>query len=143
MYSSGYPFDESNHAPFLKLIGYGANIHGGFFVALQDDSPGEFINFSEWWEEIIIKANSIESTRNKIVSDIANTDGGAHYDPSLPEQYYNLSRANGSGWVIETEDGSEAPSANPVPATMRQMAFEVLKSFYNFDFEALNNSLTS
>jgi hypothetical protein len=93
--------------------------------------PGLFkSDFPYWWEKglIIIDKNQKEFTRQAIVRYVTDNDGGAHVDVSLPEQYYDLTRGNSSGWSYKISD-EEEKYIDPVPAVIRQIAHEVLQTF--------------
>ncbi len=93
--------------------------------------PGLFkSSYQHWWEigPIIIDKNQKEYSRRNIVKYVTDNDGGAHVDVELPEQYYNLTRGEASGWTYKTLDGVEK-NLDPVPAVVRQIAHEVLQTF--------------
>jgi hypothetical protein len=65
-------------------------------------------------------------SRQELINNIANTDGGAHVDPKLDEAYMELSRANSLGWVFGNGNLEEAFKGRPELACMRQITYEVL-----------------
>ncbi|UOD80369.1 hypothetical protein [Paenarthrobacter ureafaciens] len=103
-------------------------------------APGFHLSFDDWWEQQVVddKQGGI-FTRKQLVMALANQDGGAHVDPQIEERYHALSRLNSlalqSGFIQEgMEDPSEIPEADlitprsPVPACVRQIAWEFLES---------------
>ena len=80
----------------------------------------------KWLEEPIFKTGSITFTRLKLIRVIANKEGGAHLDPSIDPEYYEIARANGAGWTFFLGDGKEIPLGDPFPAMLRQVCYEVL-----------------
>ncbi len=50
------------------------------------------VSFTRWWEEIVIKDLGGKTfNRRDVVLALANTEGGAHVDPLLNEDYAQLS----------------------------------------------------
>ena len=87
-----------------------------------------WIPFEQWWNNSVIKDNKGRFfNRRELVFDVANTDGGAHVDPSLDEAYLELSRKNSLGWIIKSGD-IERPFPPPTMACIRQIAHEVLET---------------
>jgi hypothetical protein len=89
---------------------------------------GAWRPFDAWWTEPVIKdMQKRVFTRRGLVLGVANKEGGSHVDPSLPEPYADLSRNNSLGWLVggSHEQGTGTPLGNPVPASLRQIAYEV------------------
>jgi hypothetical protein len=55
---------------------------------------------------------------------MANTDGGAHVDPSVDRTYARLSRQNSIGWMFHGPSGP-TPIQGVEFASVRQIAWEV------------------
>lgn len=102
-----------------------------------------------WWNQTVINVPSINHhfSRKRLVRTTANQDGGAHLDPGLDEDYHALTRANSLGvyaggnkhrmsLTMGSQDGRlpDAPEiefispGSPVPASLRQIAWELLRS---------------
>lgn len=99
---------------------------------LEPVSQERLISFSDWWENNIIirDSNGITYTRKKIVLALSNTDGGAHLDPELDDDYLQLKKNKTFGWVIINADGTTQPFPTPMAyATVRQITHEVLNTF--------------
>jgi hypothetical protein len=80
--------------------------------------------FDLWWTLPVIKDAQYAFTRQDLVLRVANKDGGSHVDPTLPVAYADLSRNNSLGWIFDL-GGQPKPLGNPVPASIRQIVFEV------------------
>ena len=96
---------------------------------------GAVKNYSEWWEnEVILRDwNKKEFTRKELVTKIANQDNGAHLDPGIDADYYDLTRNNSMGIRIgiQKESGDKLTWEGDKDvhlAIMRQIAHEVLYS---------------
>lgn len=87
-----------------------------------------WIPFEKWWNNNVIKDDQGRFfCRRELIANVADTDGGAHVDPSLDEAYMDLSRNNSLGWVI-TRGDVQSPFPPPVMACLRQIAHEVLRT---------------
>lgn len=78
---------------------------------------GFHLRIEKWWKEPVIRdTEGREFSREKLVLCLANTDGGAHVDSLLPEDYYALSRLNsasvhagmGEAQLVPSWDGASA-----------------------------------
>lgn len=87
---------------------------------------GEYLDFDTWWSAVVLTDGlGAEFSRADLVRAVANTDGGGHVDPTLDASYYALSRSNSLGWIMTEPSGEQLPFDNPVPASIRQIAYEV------------------
>jgi hypothetical protein len=86
----------------------------------------------KWLEESIFKTGTITFTRLKLIKVIADKEGGAHLDPSIDPEYYDIARANGAGWTFLLGDVQEIPLGDPFPAMLRQLSYEVLMTDARF-----------
>jgi hypothetical protein len=103
---------------------------GQDFVPLLDRGPFASIpkSFATWWNMEVFKDNVGQRfSRRDIVLSVADQDGGAHVDPALNDGYHRLSRENSLAWIVGSPEGVRA-AQNPVPAAVRQVTFEALKS---------------
>lgn len=100
------------------------------FGRIVNQSVGRTLPFDEWWDMAVVRDSKWEHfSRRDLVLIVANQDGGAHVDPALDEAYYRLTRENSSGWrIMPAGDEEWTPAASPVPASLRQIAHEVLRS---------------
>lgn len=115
----------------IKFISNGTSEYIPF---LNDYNRNNLVDFKNWWEnkKVIVDLNKKKFTRKKIINEIANTDGGAHIDSHLKEDYYNLSRRNSSG-VFVSKNGIDTSIGNPILASIRQIAHEILLTFRRID----------
>jgi len=102
--------------------------------------PGFRRTFDEWWlQPVVDDKQGAAYSRKQLVMFLANVDGGAHVAPTLTNSYHALSRLNTvslqAGFMTpEMTDPSEVPEADlltpgsPVPACVRQIAWEFLES---------------
>lgn len=104
--------------------------------------PDRWLPFAKWWNHNVIRDKQRRYfNRRQIILNVADTDGGAHVDSDLDEQYMDLSRNNSLGWVIVKGD-VESPFPPPTLACVRQIAHEVLETLkkkasnvVQFDYE--------
>jgi hypothetical protein len=129
-FDSADPYDDAN------LIGHSS------LVQIQLGSPGakpkphlddvleaRDTDFETWWNGVVlVDAQRNEFSRRDIVLSLANKDGGAHVDHKIDEAYNNLRKNNAQGWITVDEAGREVPAEDNVPATMRQIAHELLRT---------------
>lgn len=102
---------------------------GDYVAPLDDLSPGRHRpakQFDAWWNDPVLKDTlGTIFSRKKLVLDVANTDGGAHVDPSLNSAYEALARHNSFGWVISASHGPQPFTNSPVLPSLRQIAYEL------------------
>ncbi len=90
--------------------------------------PPRWIPFPDWWINPVIKDNKGRYfNRLELVTNVADTDGGAHVDPDLDDAYMALSRENSLGWIF-TSGGISVPMGGPELPCVRQIAHEVLET---------------
>jgi hypothetical protein len=124
------PFDEDNKMTHSGLVTMSLGAREARPLPHLDDGPfSRTASFDLWWNGIVfVDKNRNEFSRKDIVLSLANKEGGAHVDKKLDEKYAALRKNNSLGWFDVTADGKQTPSADQVPATMRQIAHEVLKT---------------
>lgn len=88
-------------------------------------------DFDKWWSHpVIVAVAGIRKTyfsRQNIILNVADTDGGAHVDPELEDVYEELSRKNSVGYTA-IKNGTRYPMLYPELPCLRQIAHEVLLS---------------
>lgn len=108
---------------------------GAKYLPKLNNGPPEktkHLQFSKWWNAQVVKDKSHNLiSRRDIVLSVANTDGGAHVDVEIDEIYKNLSKDNSLNWTSSL-DGVSAPLGNPVPACIRQIAYELLDTLKKY-----------
>ncbi|MGH7966312.1 MAG: SEC-C metal-binding domain-containing protein [Candidatus Binatia bacterium] len=129
-YDSAYNYNPENLLTHHGLIGLQFKDGVSSYRAPLDDRPGgvrRTVSFDDWWNKLVFVDKTGKHTRAGLVLAVANQDGGAHVDPALDEPYVKLSRENSLGWQAVGPAG-ERPMENPVPASIRQIAHELLRS---------------
>jgi hypothetical protein len=93
---------------------------------LPDPRPGgRGREFSDWWTQVVIRAaDGNEFSRSGVVLGVANKDGGAHLDRRLRAEFHALTRENSLGWT-HSAGSDDRPLGSPVPASIRQIAWEL------------------
>jgi hypothetical protein len=124
------PYDEQNFLSHSSLVAIIHGTHGSKPEPILDDGPfARLISFDAWWNGIVfVDSARNEFSRKDIVLSLANKEGGAHVDKELDQKYVDLRKNNSLGWYNETSDGKQTPGADQVPATMRQISHELLRS---------------
>jgi len=135
---SGSPQSPSDERRLFAIGGSRA------YAPLFDHGPAGVskTSFTEWWEGAVMSdGEGHKFTRKDLVLQVANTDGGAHVDPTLDSAYYSLTRKGTFGIirVAPTDDPKvfrKVATPSPVAVTLRQIGHETLKSLcpgYNYD----------
>lgn len=107
----------------------GAYVYDSAFGKHCDGNVGRTLRFKEWWTMQVIRDNKQNLfSRRDVVLGVAHQDGGSHVDPALEETYYRLSRSNSLAWQISGDGEAYRPTGSPVPASIRQIAHELLHS---------------
>lgn len=129
-FDSADAYDDASIASHSSLV----QIHLGAKGAkprphLDDVIESREVDFETWWDGIVlVDAQRNEFSRRDIVLSLANREGGAHVDHKIDEAYNNLRRNNAQGWMTVDGAGRETPAKDNVPATMRQIAHEILRT---------------
>jgi len=129
-YDTALEYNPNNLLSMPGLVMLKAGPDGGEYIPPLDMrcSKGK-IPFPQWWSNIVvvdIKGN--KSTRKDLVLTVCEKDGGAHVDPKLDEAYYAFSRSNSLGWKYQKDGVVQDFTGRPELASIRQVAYEVLKS---------------
>jgi len=122
--------------PGLAVIEMGQGT-ARFKAPLNDDGPETYGPqlFRQWWNRPVLEDLRRESfTRKDLVLFMANKQG-AHVDPAIKPRLFALTRLNSLGWGLNREGDTislvvpagpdDEPMGNPVPANIRQIAYEV------------------
>jgi SEC-C motif len=126
------PYDDENLLSHSSLVQIHMSLQGAKPKAHLDDvAQPSSIPFDAWWNGIVlVDSKKNEFSRKDIVLYLANKDGGAHVEHEIDEKYHNLRTNNALGWITVTslEGGREIAGEDHIPATMRQIAHELIKS---------------
>ncbi|HWZ16447.1 MAG TPA: hypothetical protein VNW95_14505 [Mucilaginibacter sp.] len=82
-------------------------------------------DFKQWWNTEIININGHKQTRDSLMRNIANKDGGAHIQGSLPEEYHIIKN---SALSLKIQGIQTAFEKSVVYASIAQIAWELLNS---------------
>lgn len=89
-------------------------------------AAGNYVSFTEWWSMVVLTDDQGATfSRADLVKAVANTDGGGHVDNRLDIAYHAVSRSNSLGWIVRNSADQQRPFENPIPACIRQIAYEV------------------
>lgn len=130
-FNTSTQYDPRNRSSFHGLTIIGVSPSGPVFLPRLEHTPHtgqqfRYIPFQDWWSYIVIvDIDKNEFSRRDIVQTLSNKEGGAHVDPQLDQIYANLSRGGSIGWRRIKNNSVVEPVEL---ATMRQIAFEMLKS---------------
>lgn len=116
------------------------SLRSGQYIAPLDNLPPDRlkkgkVSFDEWWNKIVLMDYAGNTfTRCRLIKTLADKEGGAHVDPRLDEDYVNLIKHNSMGLKFVTRKGGitrEREMGNPVLHSVRQIAFEVVKTLWD------------
>ncbi|MBT2564590.1 hypothetical protein J7E50_01125 [Pedobacter sp. ISL-68] len=116
IYCSSEVYNPKSLTNFIGLLKLAHRTGKGWgYAAKLDLSTLTSVSQENWWnnKKVIIDSDGNAFTRAKIVKSIANVD------PLI---------LNISGWKIKDAQGNST-IVNPIPETIRQIAFELLESF--------------
>lgn len=107
------------------------------YIAPLEKAVIQIVGFENWWDSKKVIADGQRNifTRRKLILELADTDGGAHVDEGLKEDYHKLTRQNSLGWVQMDQWGKSEAMGNPVPPSIRQIAFETIETFKKIDVD--------
>ena len=148
-------FDKGSHTSLLTQLGM-KNIHfidtttpdrpgnlmsyAGLYVTQMGSSgidykarldmglvPPRLVSFDDWWNKSVFNdRNGTTFSRGELLLHVRDTDGGAHIDTHLEEEYAKLSKEKSFGWVMSVDGQEVKPRTGPDQASLRQIAHEVL-----------------
>lgn len=80
----------------------------------------------DWKSEVVFRDGSVTLTREQVIQNVANKDGGAHFDMNIPNDYASFREPN--SLRIQINGQVAVFRQNPVYVSLRQIAWEVLES---------------
>ena len=125
------PFDPTNELTHssLTMLAMGTPSGNVPLPPLDGSLTKREVDFDTWWDGVVfVDKDRNEFSRRDIVLTLANKEGGAHVDHALDQRYADLRRNNALAWYDVSPDGKATPGTDEVPATMRQMAHEMLRT---------------
>lgn len=102
--------------------------NGSRYIPIIEENSNNrvfYLDFEDWWNEIIFDDKVNVFTRKDVVLYAANKEGGAHFDDKIPEKFSNLVKYNSLGVVDMNDDPIKG---NPVYISIRTIVQEVLDS---------------
>lgn len=144
--NSASPFYPQNLMPYMGLVvtrvrDSSDSFKGEYKPRLTDylklGGKEDWQPFNNWWEGHIIKDQKGNMfSRKDLILHVADTDGGAHVDKSLDENYVSLSRGNSLGFSTISKSPGKAEQRDDVKyielSSIRQIAFEVISSLTRY-----------
>lgn len=120
MYCSSEKYNSKNLTNFIGLLKLEHQKGKGWnYSSKLDSSVLITVSQENWWnnKKVIIDSDGIAFTRSIIIKSLVGVD------PLV---------LNTSGWTVKDAQGNKS-TINPIPETVRQIAFELLESFWNVD----------
>lgn len=120
MYCSSETYNSKSLTNFIGLLKLMHREGKGWgYAGRLDRSDLKAVTQENWWnnKKIIVDSDGVAFTRAKIIKSLANSE------PLV---------LNTSGWTIKDAKGNKS-AINPIPETVRQIAFELLESFRGVD----------
>jgi hypothetical protein len=120
MYCSSEIYNPKSLTNFIGLLKLTHKVGKGWsYSSKLNPSELKRVSQENWWnnKKVIIDSDGIAFTRAKIIKSLANAEPLA---------------LNTSGWTVKDAEGNKS-TINPIPKTVRQIAFELLESFRGVD----------
>ena len=136
LYSFAQPYFGRNVLPYSGLSEFTLNPKQGLeYTCPKVSNEYKLLLFDDWWSEVVIDDQQNCFSRENIVLNVADTDGGAHIDPSIGEDYAKVTQENSMGFLGKRPiDSTPKPPINNIMyQTVRMIARELICSlnFYN------------
>jgi hypothetical protein len=146
-YDSSCPLPDNPHVDIAHFA-LAAHTSAGRFVPHLDsqaESPDDrkWLEFHDWWAQPVVFAlGGATLSRRALVLECNNKDGSSHIDRELrlSDDYAALTRENSLGLSAGPPD-QVRPFPSPVPASLRQIAHEVLVSVAAVEPRAFRSKL--
>ena len=128
-YDISWPIDQTNLLTTHRLVSFFASKDGTKYRAHLDNLPeSRKQHFFDWWTDFIfVDEKGRQLTRRDLVLTCADQDGGAHVDPEVEENYFDLEFKNSLGWKVMLGD-EKVELGRPGRVAIRQIAHETLKT---------------
>jgi hypothetical protein len=140
--NTAYPYNPKNLVSHTGLVSINFSndekTSKEKFKALYGENvDSSYISFKNWWEAfVIVDKYKRKFKRKDIVLEVANTDGGAHVDENIRDEYFHLSRNNSTEWAVVTKYSDGRENIHYLEDielfTVRQIAFEVTASIQKY-----------
>ena len=132
--SEGAP-ERPDLSEYVGMISFrfssdGQDATGKYYPGLDNALHREYIAADQWWKQVVLFTNGTRYSREAIVRDTANKEGGAHVAATLTPEYERLTTPGVIGELVEVS--GEVETRTPIPEVhlvcIRQMAYELLNS---------------
>lgn len=113
-------YNSKSLTNFIGLLKLTRNAGNGWrYAAKLECSDLKVVSQENWWnnKKVIVDSEGLPFTRAKIIKSVAS---------SVPLAL------NTSGWTVKDAEGNKS-TIDPIPETVRQIAFELLESFKDVD----------
>jgi len=122
---------QGNNAPYAGLVYVYLDWDGGGFIPKLNKTPigvkNRLLTFESWWNEMVIRDyKGRKLSRKDLVLEAANTDGGAHVDDSLNENYHFVSRQHSLTWKYIKLGNDPIPIWGVELASICQIGYELI-----------------
>lgn len=120
MFCSSVDYDSKSLINFIGLLKLLHQSGSGWAYSAQlEDSVLVKVSLDNWWQnkKVIIDSDGVSFSRAKIIKAMAGLD---------------LVSLNTDGWKLKTANGNLS-IINPLPETVRQIAFEIIERFKSVD----------
>lgn len=122
---------DNSRAPFCGLVYINLNWDGARFVPKFSRQPEglqpNFLDFQSWWNACILRDyEGRELTRKDLILEVADTDGGAHVDTALKENYYCISRQHSLTWKFRKNNDEPFPVTGVELSSVFQIGYEIV-----------------
>jgi tetratricopeptide (TPR) repeat protein len=129
-HNTAYDHNPEGIISQFRLLSLGI-LHPEYIAPLDNfrsDVKRKKLTFQEWWDWVIFEDRKKRTiTRGRLILFLANQDGGAHVDSKLNDTYFDLTRKNSIGLMVE-KNGGFVDMPGPHLYSIRQISHEVLKT---------------
>lgn len=134
---TAHKYSPNNLAGQMGLLAIHMGNKDSGYMALKHLNGHKSVDYENWWNGKKVLSDKFKKTftRKDIICNVADTDGGAHVDPSISIDYNEISRNNSLNWFKTSLENGSQSMGNPIPECIRQIAYEVIITFQNINIE--------
>lgn len=134
---TAHKYNPNNLVAQMGLLALFMGNKDGGYMAVKHLNEHKNVDYENWWNGKKVLSDKFQKTftRKDIICNVADTDGGAHVDPSIPFDYNEISRNNSLNWCKFSPENGTQSMGNPIPECIRQIAYEVIMTFQNLNIE--------
>lgn len=125
---------KDGYQSFPQFLGGAMSISpskSGMYTLNRRATP-RMLGIDDWWQRILFIESNEKITCCYLVKNIADSDGGAHVDPNLDENYYALSRKGSIAFemaVNGTPYVPPSPAAIIIPHIALETVYSIKKAY--------------